>query len=559
VSAKEATAENLQPGAQYTACLVSSNTSGEQVGNPVHFTTLLAAPKVDGPETATVTPYEARLEAQINPDGQETHYSFEYASEEEAGKLKGTITTITGAAAIPAGSADVAATAEAGHVLAPSTTYYFRVVAENATLPATDGAVSSFTTLPAKAPELFGETAAEVGPTTAELEVQLFPQYQSTTVSFTVAEKETEVIAGAGPTVATFSAPAVPPGTIAAGFPYPMAVAQATGLQPNHTYFFRASAENATGKASPNLTVQRFTTSTVPLASTGGSSGVSANGATVSGNVNPEGLPTSYYFQYGGTTDYASQTATLETAGDATASPSVALAGLQPGVTYHYRLVATNVNLANCSEISDHSEHETCEHIFANTGSYRTPQTSYGEDETFSTPSTPPLLTGLTASAVTQSTATITAALNPQGLTTRWELKLGSTQGSLQPITSGQATSETALSIPVGNLTPGTVYFYRLTASSANGTVEPEGAFTTVAGPPPAAQPGLPALIPYTPVSQITAREEAENKKNSKPPALTNKQKLEKALKVCRKDKKKSKRAKCERAAHKKYPTAKKK
>jgi phosphodiesterase/alkaline phosphatase D-like protein len=207
----------------------------------------------------------------------------------------------------------------------------------------------------------------------------------------------------------------------------------------------------------------------------------------------------------------------------------VPVEGLEPGRTYHYRLVAENT-----------------------TGGVT--YTGYGEDKTFATPATPPVITGLTAGQITQSTAVITANLNPRNLQTRYELQLGSVQGQLQPITSATTTDETAISLAVGNLTPGTTYYYRLIATNASGTVEPESVLVTLPGAAAAAPPGLPALIPYVPVSTINAKEEAENKKNSKPPALTNKQKLAKALVACHKDKKKSKRAKCERAAHKKYP-----
>ena len=214
----------------------------------------------------------------------------------------------------------------------------------------------------------------------------------------------------------------------------------------------------------------------------------------------------------------------------------VHLTGLEPGQTYHYRIVASNEPAG-------------------------TPQATYGEDASFTTTSTPPLLTGVGVTAITQTTATITGSLNPQGLPTRYELLLGTTPGALGLQTAADTSTPETLNLTVGSLSPSTVYYYRLSATSSDGTVSPapEGSFTTSPGPPAGATPGLPALIPYTPVSAINAKEEAENKKNSKPPALTNKQKLAKALVACHKDKKKSKRAKCERAAHKKYPTAKKK
>ncbi len=78
-----------------------------------------------------------------------------------------------------------------------------------------------------------------------------------------------------------------------------------------------------------------------PLVSTGGVTHVVGTKADLNGGVNPRTLATSYYFQYGPTTTYGSQTtpATLA-AGDVIVKVTQTVAVIQPG--YHYRLVATN-------------------------------------------------------------------------------------------------------------------------------------------------------------------------------------------------------------------------
>jgi hypothetical protein len=80
-----------------------------------------------------------------------------------------------------------------------------------------------------------------------------------------------------------------------------------------------------------------------PAVTTGGASAVSANGARVTGTVNPGGEPTGVYFEYGTTTRYGSRTADAS-AGAGTRARSVAstLGGLRPNTVYHYRLVASN-------------------------------------------------------------------------------------------------------------------------------------------------------------------------------------------------------------------------
>jgi len=186
--------------------------------------------------------------------------------------------------------------------------------------------------------------------------------------------------------------------------------------------------------------------------------------------------------------------------------------------------------------------------------------TTVGANRTFTTsPATPPILSGVAVSGVTQSAATISATLNPQELATRYELQLGATPGQLQPIAGGQATSVTPLSLSAGSLSPSTTYYYKLVAVGPDGTVEPEGSFTTAPGPAGAASGSLPALIPYQSIAELDAKEAKEDKGIATTKSLTNKEKLAKALKVCKRDKSKSKRQKCEKQAHAKYPVGKKK
>jgi hypothetical protein len=63
--------------------------------------------------------------------------------------------------------------------------------------------------------------------------------------------------------------------------------------------------------------------------------------ALLSGSVNPKGTATSYFFQWGTTTDYGQATpVTSASNGTADVPVDVSLDGLQPSTTYHYRLVA---------------------------------------------------------------------------------------------------------------------------------------------------------------------------------------------------------------------------
>ena len=77
-----------------------------------------------------------------------------------------------------------------------------------------------------------------------------------------------------------------------------------------------------------------------PSATTGSATSVDVNSAVLNGTVSPNGLTTTYYFEYGTTTAYGLATASRTT--DADASASETLGGLSADTTYHYRLVATN-------------------------------------------------------------------------------------------------------------------------------------------------------------------------------------------------------------------------
>ncbi|HST34938.1 MAG TPA: hypothetical protein VLJ80_15615 [Solirubrobacteraceae bacterium] len=80
-----------------------------------------------------------------------------------------------------------------------------------------------------------------------------------------------------------------------------------------------------------------------PEATTSGSSNVQEEQVTLNGTVNPRGTDTHYYFQYGETTSYGSATSEADAgSGLSGRAVSATISELQPGDTYHYRLVAVN-------------------------------------------------------------------------------------------------------------------------------------------------------------------------------------------------------------------------
>ena len=112
------------------------------------------------------------------------------------------------------------------------------------------------------------------------------------------------------------------------------------GLLPSVSYHFRAVASNSFGVVfGADQTFQTFG----PLVTTLPPSAVTPTTATLNGLINPRGTNTSGWFEWGLTTNYGNVTPpqALGSANGPT-NFSEALTGLIPGVSYHFRAVASN-------------------------------------------------------------------------------------------------------------------------------------------------------------------------------------------------------------------------
>jgi phosphodiesterase/alkaline phosphatase D-like protein len=113
-------------------------------------------------------------------------------------------------------------------------------------------------------------------------------------------------------------------------------------LTPGTTYHYRLTATNEEGTSYGQD--ESFTTvaNRPPIVGTGGASGISANGATISGTVDPLEVEAKYAFEYGADTGYGSQAFGTVDPEQGEQVVTLSLQGLEPGTTYHYRLVAGN-------------------------------------------------------------------------------------------------------------------------------------------------------------------------------------------------------------------------
>ncbi len=100
-----------------------------------------------------------------------------------------------------------------------------------------------------------------------------------------------------------------------------------------------AGFDGPTGWGTPD----RAFSLTSPSAITGSATAITKTGATIGGTVNPSGIASKYYFEYGTTASYGTKTAEAS-AGSGTSNVEVSkgLTGLVAGKQYDFRVVATN-------------------------------------------------------------------------------------------------------------------------------------------------------------------------------------------------------------------------
>jgi hypothetical protein len=117
-----------------------------------------------------------------------------------------------------------------------------------------------------------------------------------------------------------------------------------TGLNASTTYYYRVRAYNGAG-TSGNSNIVNVTTLNAtgpPVVITNPATLIASFSATLNGSVDPHGLTTTVYFQYGTTTSYGHTTANQTKTGNTYQNVSANINGLTASTTYHFRIVAHN-------------------------------------------------------------------------------------------------------------------------------------------------------------------------------------------------------------------------
>jgi len=119
--------------------------------------------------------------------------------------------------------------------------------------------------------------------------------------------------------------------------------ANISNLMANRVYHFRIVASNAQGTSfGSDRTLTTLTATGPPVVTTNQATNVTSSSATLNGSLNPHGLTTTVYFQYGRTTSYGSTTPMQSQSGNTYRNIASNIGGLTTRTIYHFRIVATN-------------------------------------------------------------------------------------------------------------------------------------------------------------------------------------------------------------------------
>jgi hypothetical protein len=390
------------------------------------------APSASTGPVTSVGATTATVSGSVNPNGTATTWYVEYGTSTSYGSK-------TAAANAGSGTSGTSVSASLTGLRA-STTYHYRVVATNSagTGRGADGILTT-----SSAPQVVTGSATNVTLNSATLNGSVDPSGRATTwyfeygTSTSYGTKTAAKDAGSGSGVVNVSAPV-------------------SGLTTGRTYHYRLVATSDAGTSRGND--HTFLTSNPPTVTTKPASSIRETTATLNASVNPNGIATTVYFEYGTSTNYGTKSSQKSIgSGRSPQNVAIGISGLAVDTVYHFRVVAANA-----------------------TG------TNSGADQTFTTRGRPVVRVG-SASGVTSNAATLTGTVDPNGHAASWYFQYGTTTGYglVTPTRSSSSTSGTRnVSEPIGNLKAGTTYHFRLVASNSIGTSFSADGIVTTAGPP---------------------------------------------------------------------------
>jgi hypothetical protein len=389
-----------------------------------------AAPTATTGPTTAVGSTTASVTGMVDPGGLATTWHVEYGTSTSYGSS-------TAAKSAGSGTGSVGVSASLAGLTA-GTTYHYRVVATNSS-GTSHGGDAVFTTL--VPPDATTGAASAITASSATLNGTVDPNGRAATFYFEYGESTSYGTKTSSRNAGT----ATTPQPEAAGI---------SGLQAGHTYHFRIFASSDAGTSTGKDAT--FKASSAPTVITGDVTSVTPTSATLRGAVTPNGLSTTWWFEYGTSTHYGSKSSN-QSAGSGSSARAVAagVKNLRAATTYHYRLVAQN----SSGRVA-------------------------GGDRTFSTVGAPLAQTGA-AQSVGPDAAVVTGSLDTQGRPTTWWFEVGATTryGTKTAAKSAAATAGVqSVSAVLTGLSTATTYHYRLVAKSDGGTTAGADATFATAG-----------------------------------------------------------------------------
>jgi len=396
---------------------------------------------VELPEATTTTPATgvtktaADVAGTVDPDGAGAITGCEFRYGEDSGYSSGSVPCNEATPINAAGTV----TAHIGGLVS-GVTYHFRVFVTNAngttmasqegTFETQAGAVEGVTTTP----------ATEVKKDSARLNG-----------SFTGDGTEAHYLFEWGATTAYGHVTAAPPGT-SAGTPNgatTVGPVQINGLHAGTAYHYRLVVTTTAGTSRSGD--ETFTSAqAVTGLTTEPPTGVTDSTAELHGSFTGDSTyATEYFYEWGPSVNYGHVTpaspGTLPAGSGKTDIPGAPISGLQRGLTYHYRIVATN-----------------------------TTGTTITDDATFRTADAPQV-GNLNSRNLQATSAEVVGEVNPRQGETTWYFEWGptATYGNKTPVPSGNAGSgDSAVSVStlLTGLTQGATYHFRLVATNQYGT-----------------------------------------------------------------------------------------
>jgi len=435
----------LTGGTTYHYRLSVTNAEGKSNGDNVSFDTVSAVKDTITLPPTNITRTSATIHGSFDADGFETSYWFEWGVG-CCGSVGNKIPVSPVNAGTPVGAFEVSENLTG---LTKGTTYRYRLVATNE-LGETKSPIREFQTV-GNVKGVATLTPSPIGYDEATLRGQLDPDGYATNYWFEIAKL-------GGNYDRKVPAP-VPPGGDAGSAPGLIEVTTPlTGLEPGQGYYVRMVAENELGQTTapfPNGEVFFETKQAVKAVTTLPATDVHLTSATLHGSLDPDGLPTTYYFEWGPSVAYGGYAPAVPPGAPAGEAPgsvqfSAPVEDLEPGVTYHFRMVGVNV----------HGK-------------------SVGGDMTFTANDAPEIIND-TVSQVNTDGAIMEAEVNANALSTNWRFEYGPEPCSISTCTQSPQktlfgnTVPKPVSFQVTGFEAGEKVYFRLVATNARGTTTGE-------------------------------------------------------------------------------------